>query len=179
MAAHTRRLMILVGAFVFLVALGFAGTSANATPVQYPTGGSPTLTLSVSTAVEGSTIGVQGFNYAANETVTLHSAESTLGTARTDATGHFSTSVTLTNGVTGQQTVVGTGATGDSASASILITTSGSGGGGTGGGGTGGGGTGGLSNTGVAVLSIGGLGLLLLVGGAAMLFAGRRSNATA
>lgn len=156
----------IVLAFIALFAFGTGSASA------YPPGHAPTLALSVSTAGEGSTIGVQGSNYAANETVTLtlHSAVSTLGTAHTDGNGSFSTTVTLPNGVTGQHTVVGTGATGDSASAAILITAAGTSGAGSGGG---------LSNTGVAVLSIGGLGVLLLLGGGIMLLAGRRSKAVA
>ncbi|MGI8678590.1 MAG: hypothetical protein ACR2LX_07890 [Jatrophihabitans sp.] len=153
--------------------------AVNTSAGAYPPGTSPTLSLNKSIAVEGSQVVVTGANYAANErvTLTLHSAVSTLGTAQTDASGSFRTTVTLTAGVVGQHTITGDGATGDTASASILITAAGSGGGsGTGGGSSGGGG--GLSSTGVAVISLGTLGLVLLLGGGMMLLAGRRRKAT-
>jgi hypothetical protein len=140
----------------------------------YPPGRSPTLSLNKSVEHEGGNVIANGAHYAPNElvTLTLHSTVSTLGTAQTDASGSFSVRLALTPGVTGQHTIVGTGATGDSASASLLITASGTGGGGTGGGG------GGTSMTGVAVFGLGGLGLVLLLGGGLMLLAGRRRRAT-
>jgi hypothetical protein len=130
----------------------------------------PNLAINTQTPAIGATVTLTGTGYVAGTTVTLtlHSTPVTLGTVTPNASGNFTTAVALPAGVSGTHTIVGAGnATNDSASVTIDI-----GGSGTGGGSSGGGGS--LSSTGVAVLSIGSIGVLLLLGGGAMLLAGRR-----
>jgi hypothetical protein len=153
---------------VALTAASFAGP-ANAAPYTRQ----PTLSINVQTPAVGATVVLTGAGYlpGVQVTVTLHTAVTTLGSVTSDASGGFTKSVTLPAGVSGTHTIVGAG-TGSNDSASVTITIGGSSGGGTGGGG-------GLSSTGVAVVSIGTVGIALLIGGGLMLLAGRRRRVAA
>lgn len=111
-----------------------------------------------------SSVGVNGTGFAPGSSVNISLNGSDLATATADADGNFSTTVSLPSGLSGQQTIVA--AQGNvTASAGITIDCSS---------GAGSGGGGGLPNTGVAVIGLGALGLVLLVGGAALVLAGQR-----
>lgn len=166
MAARSRRLGAVMTAFIGTVfgVVVFAAASDAAPYISQPT-----LSVSTQNPTEGASLGVSGAGYGANEQVnlTLQSATYNLGSAMTDGSGSFSTTVTLPAGVTGTHTIVGVGATyADVASVGIVISAA------TGGGGGGGGG--GLPNTGAAVMGLGGVGVALLLGGGLMLLAGKR-----
>jgi hypothetical protein len=155
---------------VALTAASFAGPASAA-----PYTRQPTLSINVQTPAVGATVVLTGAGYlpAVQVTLTLHTAVTTLGFVTPDASGGFTKSVTLPAGVSGTHTIVGAG-TGTNDTASVTITIGSS----TGGGGSGGGG-GGLSSTGVAVVSIGTVGVALLIGGGLMLLAGRRRRVAA
>jgi len=146
-----------------------------------PAGAAPyanqaSISLSASTVPEGATIGITGQGFGANDTVvlTLHTTTYSLVTAHANASGAFTTSAKLPAGVTGQHTVEAAATpSGSYASAPITITAPGT----SSGGGTSSSGSGGLSNTGVAVIGIGAIGVVLLIGGGLMLLAGRRRKA--
>lgn len=166
------RLISATLALLGLAGLGLAvAGAASAAPCPYSS--CVSIAVSDQNPPEGGTDGVTGSGWTPGDTVnlTLHTATYSLGSATVAADGTFSTTVDLPDGVTGNHTVVGTDpATGDTASADITI----------GGSGTGdtSGSSGGLSNTGVAVLSIGALGVVLLVGGGLLMLAGRRRKVT-
>lgn len=174
MPAAKRYIAVLTGALAALFAtfLAVAGAS-QAAPCAY----SNCTSVSVSTTnpAVGATITVAGNGFGANDTVdiTLHTTTYNLGTATTNSSGSFSTSVTLPAGVSGQHTLTVTDPT-TSQSNSVVLTI-GAAGAPSGGTSTGGG----LSSTGVAVISLGALGVILLAGGAVMLFAGRRRRVSA
>jgi Bacterial Ig domain len=165
----TRRgaLTALLAVATVLVSI-FAAGSAGA----YPPGTAPTLSLSSSTVGPGGSVTSSGNNFVpgSSVTVTLDNG-TTLATLTADANGAFSASITIPAGTAaGDHTLTATDATGESATAALTVTAAGAGGG------AGGGGGGGLANTGVAIASIGGVGLLLLIGGGLMLLAGRRRS---
>lgn len=163
----------LVGILLAAFGLSISATAASASP-SYPPGGGPSISLNKSSAPEGSCVVVFGKNFAPGTVdLTLRSVVSSLGSATADSSGAFTKTVCLPDGVTGAHQICGTNSAG-TACADITITGADTNGGGTP---TGGGGGGGLSSTGVAVLSIGGLGLVLLVGGGFLLLAGRRTKA--
>jgi hypothetical protein len=158
----------LLGLVAVVVGTAAFGASAQAAPYI----DQPTLSVSDQTPALGGTLTVTGANYlpGAVVTLTLHTVVSTLGTATPDASGAFSTSVTLPAGVAGAHTIVGAGSVpNDTASVAIVI-----GGSGAGGVSVGGGSGGGLAATGVAVIGIGALGVVLLIGGGVLLLAGKR-----
>jgi hypothetical protein len=160
----------LLAAIATLATALFVAGPANAAPYSNQV----TCSVSTQTPAEGATIALKCSGFGANITVIidLHSQTFHLATVTSDGSGNVNTPVKLPNGVTGPHTLTATApSTGQSASVALNI-----GGAATGGTGAGNGG-GGLSNTGVAVLSIGGLGLVLLVGGGLMVLAGRRRRA--
>lgn len=162
-----------VGALITMIV--FAASSAAApSDSGYPPP-PPAGSVSDQTPVAGSTITVSGSGFLAGETVdcVLHSAAVDLGSAQADANGNVSLVVTLPTGVTGAHTIVLTGET-SGRTVSIPITIQAASAGGSGGSGGSGGGGGGLASTGVAVLGIGGLGVVLLIGGGFLLLAGKR-----
>jgi hypothetical protein len=176
MSASNRSLSAALIGFVLLalsaVAFTFTG-SAQAAP--YAT--APTVSVSDQTPVVGGSLTASGAGFQALERVSLSLNGVSLGSATTDASGAFSTSVTLPAGVSGAQTIVVTGASGDTGNITITIGAAAPvaavpAGGAAGGGSGGSGGV--LASTGVAVVGIGALGALLLVGGGVMLFAGQR-----
>jgi len=166
MKAPKRLIAVTIAVFGLLVAAASFGTSAMAYPGS---GTSPVVSTQTPTA--GGQLTLSGQGCAANETLTLTlDTGDVLGTTTTDSTGAYSTSVTLPSGVTGHHTITVSGSAGCSGTAGVEIQASGGGGGG--------GSGGGLAGTGVAVIGIGALGVVLLVGGALMLMAGRRRRIT-
>lgn len=163
----------LIGLFAMIVAtIGFA-TSASA----YPAGTPATVGVSTTNPAPGGTMNVSGSGFQPGETIGLteHSDPYSLGTTVASSTGTFSTTVTLSPDLTGSHTIVAVGrSSGTTATVAICVGSC------TSAGGTGTNGGGGLASTGVAVIGIGALGLVLLVGGGLMLLAGRRrTNASA
>ena len=167
-----RRVAASAGVLAGLLLGAFALAAPSiAAPYSNPT----TISGSTQSGVEGGTVGVSGTGFLANETIdfVLHSDPVDLGTTKADASGSFSATLTLPDGVTGNHTIVATGETsGRTASFPITISAPGSATGTTGGGSGGGG----LPVTGAAVLGVGGLGALLLVGGGVMLLIGKRQK---
>lgn len=155
---------------VAVLALVLAGLFTAGTAGAAPYVRQPHLAINTQTPAVGATVTLTGTGFVAgvHVTVTLHSTPVTLGSATPNANGDFTLSATLPSGVSGTHTIVASGsADNDLASVTITIGGSGSGGGGSSGGGS-------LSSTGVAVLSIGSVGVLLLLGGATALLVGRR-----
>ncbi len=177
MSAPSRLLAVAIAVFVtVLAALSLSG-SASAAPGDYG-GGATSPVVTTQTPTVGSQLGVSGQACAPNETLTLSLGQATLGTTVTDASGAYSTTVTLPSGVTGPQVITVKGSQGCFGTEALVISAA-SGGGNGGGNGSGsgsgsGGGGGSLASTGVAVAGIGAVGVVLLVGGGLMLLAGRR-----
>ena len=162
---------VLLAGVVTLIALATPGNAAPYTP---------SISINSPVCTSGT---VSGTGYAPNETVTLtiQPHGQVVGTATTDSTGNFTTTATFPSSVTGSRLLIGTGSTGDSASRRIVVNTdSGIAGQSSsranGSSSSGGSGTEGLSATGVAVWTIGGLGVLLLAAGALFTFGGRRGR---
>jgi hypothetical protein len=114
------------------------------------------VTVSDPTPPEGGSITIsgQGCTPGATITITLDNGD-TLATTKADSSGAYSVVVKLPSGVTGHHTITVSGA-GCSGVVGINIQ------------------SGGLATTGVAVIGIGAVGVVLLVGGGLMLLAGRR-----
>jgi hypothetical protein len=165
MSGRRRFAALLVALLAGLFALVAVAPSSQAKP-GYTKG----ATISFNTSGSCGHLTVSGTGFAPREQVviTLHSKTFTLATVTTDASGNFSVAVTLPAGVTGNHQIVATGATGDSDNGHLTLSACGNGAAGQGAG------SGGLSTTGVAVLSLGGLGLVLLIGGVFLVVSGRR-----
>lgn len=172
MSGRSRFAGLVIALVACLAALVVGAASSQGAPGYVK---KPTLSLS-STNVNGcGSVTVTGADFAANEavTLTLHTTVYPLTTVQTDGTGGFSVAVTLPTGVNGTHTIVATGAKNDTASANLTISNCGvpaappapSGGG--------------LSTTGVAVLSIGGLGAVLLAVGMLLVLGARRRRTLA
>ncbi len=178
MPAPTRRLTASVTA---ALALFFGATAFAASSQAAPYTHAPALSVSNTCPSVGAAITVVGTDFVpgSNVTLTLRTQTFPLGSVTADASGGFTASVTLPSEVTGSHTIVAAGAatTTNSNTATAGITIACSGVGGTGGGGGGGGG--GLATTGIAVIGIGSLGLVLLLGGGLMLLAGKRRRVSA
>ncbi len=178
MRANQRPVAALIGVWGLVIAaltFAFAG-SASAAPYTR----APVLSVSTQAPTVGATVNFSGSGYLPGVVVnlTLQPGAYDLGSVTPDRSGSFSTLITLPAGVSGSHTVVGAGAApNDTASTTLVIGVSAAGGGSAGGGG--GGGSGGLPNTGAAVIGLGALGLALSVGGALMLFAGKRRSVRA
>ena len=152
---------------LMIAALTFAAPAGAAPYVE-------AASISLSAQAACTSVGVSGTGFAPGSAVAFSLGTSSLGSATADANGAFSVTVSLPSGLSGLQTLVA--AQGDvTASAGVTIDCAAAGGAG----GGGGGGSGGLPNTGVAVIGIGVLGLVLLIGGAAMLLAGKRRRVSA
>jgi hypothetical protein len=166
MSGRRRFAALLVAVLACLVSLVAGAASSQAAP-----GYVKHASISLSSTGTCGHLVVTGTDFAANEQVslTLHTKVFALTTVQTDANGAFSVEVTLPDGVTGNHTVVATGSSKDKASAKLTVSNCAAAAGA--GGSTG---SGGLSNTGIAVLSIGGLGVLLLVGGTVLVLSARR-----
>lgn len=166
MSAMKRLIAVSVAVIGMIIAAASIGVSASA----YPPGTSPTIALSSSTVGCGSSLVVSGQNFAPNSSVelTLHSGAIDLGTVTTDGSGAFSAEVTIPSSVgAGSHEIEATGG-GEIATAFVTVTCAGAPGG-----------PPPVAGTGVAILSIGGVGLVLLIGGGLLVMAGRRRRATA
>jgi hypothetical protein len=153
-----------------LVALTFTTLATSAQAAPYVNAAS--IALGSQVACTTDTVSGAGFAPGA-VALTLQPAPVSLGSATADASGNFSKTVTLPSGTDGAHTIVATQGS-VTASSAVTVDCSGSGAGGAG---ISTGGGGGLSSTGVAVLGIGSLGLILLLGGGVLLVAGRRRRA--
>jgi hypothetical protein len=164
MSASSRRF---TAALVGLVALILGAAAFSGSALAAPYVNAATVSVSNQNPSEGGSLGVTcaGFTGGEQIGVTLD-AQTDLGSGTADASGSFNTTVTLPQGVTGQHTIVCAGAAGETASLTITIGATTTGGGG-------------LSNTGVAVVGIGSLGVILLVGGALLLMVGKRRRVSA
>jgi hypothetical protein len=161
---RTIRRASLAALFVVVTVLAslFAAGSAGA----YPPGTAPTLSLSTNVVQAGGSVRLCGDHFVPGSTVTVALDGTTLATGTAGANGSLCVTVTIPAGTAaGAHTLSATDTAGESATAALTVTAAGAGGGG-----------GGLANTGVAIASIGGLGLLLLIGGGVMLLAGRRRS---
>lgn len=116
-----RRKRGLSAAAVFLgVSLGWAAPA-----FAYPAGSGPAVATNTSSTTPGGSMTVTGSNFVPNETITLtlHSTPVTLGTTSASASGTFSVTVTIPSDTTpGTHTILASGATGDSASTTIVVT---------------------------------------------------------
>ena len=157
-----RALIAMFGVISAVVAL------ASPASAEEPYTHQPTCSVSDERPAEGGHFTLHGKGFGRHEHMrdVLHSVPFTLAPAVTDASGNFATTVALPMGFTGVHTISSTGATtGRTATVTITI-----------------GGTttaaaptsNGLAFTGAAVIGIGSLAVLLLVGGGLMLFASRR-----
>ena len=130
----------------------FGPTSANAAPTGcganlYPPKVQAQVETSTTTVSAGENFEVSGINYVANESVKIYVGGSVgspcvpssytggtfVGTGHTDATGAFDPQVTFPSGLSGNQLLVGIGATGKGYDFSYLTLNAGSGTGGSGG----------------------------------------------
>lgn len=167
MSGRRRFAALLIAVLAGLVALVAGAATSQARP-GYVAGAE----ISFSSSGSCGHLTVDGNGFAANEqiTLTLHSKTYTLATLTTDSSGSFSAAVTLPAGVSGNHQITAAGAQ-DLAKGKITISncatqaTNGQGA------------NSGLSNTGVAVLSIGGVGVLLLIVGTFFVVTGRRRRA--
>lgn len=154
---------VLTGLLIF-AGTANAATTGPGTPTSPGPGGSGVLSVSDTTPSEGGSITISGTgcNPGATVTATLHSDPYFLGSTTAGSDGSFSITAQLPSGVTGSHTIVVNGA-GCSGVEGINILAASSGN---------------LAGTGVAVVGIGALGVVLLVGGGLMLLAGRRRAGT-
>ncbi|MBN9619131.1 MAG: hypothetical protein J0H43_05295, partial [Actinobacteria bacterium] len=149
-----KRLVMGLIAVISLAMFGFA-SSADAAPYT----NNLSCTVSIGTAAPGASITISCNGAGGSDTITivLHSTPVTLGTITANSSGVASGSVTIpTDTPAGTHTLILTDSNGHSTSIPLTI-----GSGSTTGSGSGGSTGGGLSSTGVAVISIGGLGALL------------------
>jgi hypothetical protein len=176
---HFAALLSVMGALAFAT-LSF-GSSAGADPAPYPSDSTAPGNVVVSTTNPpvGGDVSLQGDGATPGGTVSaeLHTAVYDLGSTTADSSGHFSFTVKLPAGVSGQHHLIVTDVSTGTVLSDIALNIGGSGAGGVaaGGGGSGGG----TAYTGAAVVGIGVLGVALLLGGAAVLMAGRRRKVSA
>lgn len=166
----TRYLRLLVTLTALAIAALGLATSAAAAPYT----NQMTVGVSDSSPNPGQTITVSGQGATPNGQVSIdfHSSPVHLATVTANAAGDYTASVTIPSTACGAHSISATDVTtGNSASTGVTLPAC------TAAGGTGAGG-GGLSSTGVAVASIGGVGVALLLGGGLMLLVGRRRRAT-
>jgi hypothetical protein len=148
---------------VIIAVVAFAGP-ANA----YPPGTLPTTTVSTQTPTAGSSVQFCGSGFQPGESVAIALDTTVQPSAVADASGAFCTTVVLGATLTGTHTLTAVGITSGSTS-SLQIRIAGASAGTTP--------SGGLAFTGAAVIGIGALGGLLLIGGATMVLASRRRKA--
>jgi len=168
MPAGKRFAAPLIVMFGVIIAMVASATPSDAAP--YTT--QPTTSVSNQAPAAGSALTFCGTGFQAGETVTIALDNSSrYPSVVADASGAFCTTVVLGATLSGTHTLTATGATsGRTSSTTIQVAAvtanaavpS----------------TGGLAFTGAAVIGIGALGGLLLVGGAIMVLAGRRRRAT-
>jgi hypothetical protein len=123
---RVRAILALAVASVWLVVV--APASSASAPVAYPPVQCPTLSVSTTSPLAGSSITVSGSNFVPGAAVRLElrTQVSVLANVTTNNDGSFSVSVRLPAGVSGDHDIVavggiGTGATGCPASVAIVI----------------------------------------------------------
>src|SRR5450631_946813 len=160
-------LIVLFGVIIAMVAFA---TPSSAAP--YTT--QPTTSVSNQAPEAGSTITFSGKGFLPGETVTITLSNGTkYPSVVADASGAFTTTVALAANLSGTLTLTATGATsGRTSSTTIQVAAETANAGVTPS-------TGGLAFTGAAVIGIGALGGLLLIGGATMVLASRRRKVNA
>jgi hypothetical protein len=161
MSAKMRATAILGVVLGILLTWTALASSSQAAP-GYTEGASISLNASVAECAGNLT--VSGTGFAADElvTVTLHTETVVLASVHADSSGAFSLTVDLPGDIDGQHTIVASGAAGEEATARVTIQNCQE---------TEGGGT---SNTGVAIMAIGGAGILLLGLGTLLVISARR-----
>jgi hypothetical protein len=160
-------LIVMFGVIIAMVAFA---TPSNAAP--YTT--QPTTSVSDQTPAAGGTITFSGSGFLPGETITITLDNgTTFPSVVANAAGAFSTTITLSAGLSGTHTLTATGTTSGRTSSTTIQVAAASANAGVAPS------TGGLAFTGAAVVGIGALGALLLVGGAAMVLAGRRRKVNA
>jgi hypothetical protein len=162
----TAPLIVMFG--VIIAVLAFAGP-ANA----YPPGTQTTTSVSNQAPTAGSSVTFCGSGFQPGETVSIALDNGTsFPSVTADGSGAFCTTVVLGVSLTGTHTLTATGTTsGATSGTEIKVAGVSASAGATP--------SGGLAFTGAAVIGIGGLGGLLLVGGAIMVLAGKRRKANA
>jgi hypothetical protein len=160
-------LIVMFGVIIAMVAFA---TPSSAAP--YTT--QPATSVSNQAPAAGSAVTFCGTGFLAGETVaiTLDNG-TTYPSVVADASGAFCTSVVLGATLSGTHTLTATGTTSGRTSSTTIQVAAVSANAGVAPS------TGGLAFTGAAVIGIGALGALLLVGGAAMVLAGRRRKVNA
>jgi hypothetical protein len=159
----TAPLIVMFGVIIAMVAFA---VPANAAP--YAT--QPTTSVSNQNPVAGSSVTFCGQGFLPGETVAIALDTTTEASVTANASGDFCTTVVLGATLTGTHTLTAVGVTsGRTSSTQVRIATAQASAGT----------TGGLAFTGAAVIGIGALGGLLLIGGATMVLAGRRRKANA
>jgi hypothetical protein len=130
--------------------------------------------VSSQTPTAGGTVTFSGTGFQAGETITITLDNgTTYPSVVADASGAFSTTIHLSASLSGTHTLTATGATSGRTSSTTIQVAAASANAGVAPS------TGGLAFTGAAVLGIGALGGLLLVGGATMVLASRRRKVNA
>ena len=157
-------LIVMFGLIIAVVA--FAGPSS-----AYPGGTLPTTSVSNQDPTAGSSVTFCGSGFQPGETVTITLGTTAKPSVVADSSGAFCTTVVLGATLTGTQTLTATGTTSGSTSSQQIRVAGVSASAGTT--------SGGLAFTGAAVIGIGALGGLLLVGGATMVLASRRRKVNA
>jgi hypothetical protein len=169
----------LIAALFALGAMLVASVATAGSSTADPYSHHMSCSVNVSNPRAGGTITIRciGAHHDVDLTIILHSRAVFLGTMTTDASGKASRSVTLPAGLTGHHTLIIHDPLGRTSAIPLTISSSGTAGQATN---TGTNGTGGTTAfTGVAVIGIGALGLVLLVGGGMVLLLGRRRKGTA
>ena len=164
-----------LGLAVAVVGLGLTLGWATVASAAYDPNAIGISTSSSATCDNGS-LTVNGVNFEPSESVTLTLGSVTLGTTSADPNGSFSTTVTIPPGTApASYTIVATGASGDSSSTAITVSTSCAAGSGlaftpnSGGG---------LAFTGADIAAMAGVGALALALGGLLILAGRRRRTT-
>jgi hypothetical protein len=175
MSTMNRPRAALIAVFGVIIAAVALASPASAVTYPPPAAGA---TVSTQNPAVGGSVEFCGKGFTAGERVTIKVGATSFPSVTADSSGEFCTTLVLGVSLSGPQTIVATGVTsGTKVSASIVVGGTSTGGtGGTSGGGTSGNGDDALANTGAVVISIGALGVLLVVGGSMLVLAGRRRN---
>jgi hypothetical protein len=164
MSAKRLAAVVMVAICMIVAAVSFAGSAS-----AYPPGTSPAIALDHNSGPVGDAVVVTGTHFTPNSTARLefHSTIVLLPSLPTDANGEFTVTIHVPDVALGPHEVVGVDiSTSETASAAFTVTAAAGAGGST-------------ANTGVAVVGIASVGLVLFVGGALMLMAGRRRKVSA
>jgi uncharacterized membrane protein len=164
MMTRTFAALAAVGA-LFAAMLMLAGGANAASVAPPPGGGTGGVHITNPSPQPGGTVTVSGQNCDVNSPVTVSFDGTQIGSGTTDGSGNYSITVTIPSDASpGHHTITVTGASCSGTLGIEVVAPSSANGGGS------------LAGTGVAVVGIGALGVVLLVGGGMMLLAGRRRS---